>query len=230
MKSIRFIALAAAASALFAGTIGCSGSASDTTGVDESDVRADACRAPALNAAEAEYGNDPEGTSVKTLTKGKKYRVTVGIDNAEDGPHDYYVTFASSCSSKPRVSEVPMVAPPLQSAAHTAYDKIFSENGNEMSSTYAISASSLPSAAHKQYSTWTSNGKTVCSSVDAFEVTVSGQHTFAVQCTVPADSIKFDLAVYDSSGADIDEASVYHSSDVGSDGVTWQNESSYQQD
>jgi hypothetical protein len=230
MKTIRFIALAVAATTFTAGVTGCSGSDSDATSTDESDVRTDACRAPALDAAEAEYGNDPEGTSVKTLTKGEKYRVTVGIGNDEDGAHDYYVTFASSCSSKPKVSEVPMVAPPLQSAAHAAYDKIFSEHGDEMSSSDAISAASLPSAAHKQYETWTSNGKTVCSSVVAFEVAVSGESTYAVQCTVPADSIKFDLAVYDSSGADIDEASVYHSSDVGTDGVTWQNESSYQQD
>ena len=68
----------------------------------------------AISAAENEYGNSPDGTSVKVLTKGTKYRVTVGLHNEEDGPHDYYVVFPSGCSSSPKVSEVPSLPHPLR--------------------------------------------------------------------------------------------------------------------
>jgi hypothetical protein len=53
------------------------------------------------------------------------------------------------------------------------------------------------------------------------------QKTFAVQCVVPHDSIKFDLIVYDSEGNSIDEGSVYHSNDAG---VSWANWTFEQQD
>ena len=42
------------------------------------------------------------GTKIRALTKGKHYRVTVGIGNPEEGAHDYYVDFAGACSSKPK--------------------------------------------------------------------------------------------------------------------------------
>lgn len=41
------------------------------------------------------------------IAKGKKYRITVGIGNPEDGAHDYLVVFTGDCTkSKPTVTEV----------------------------------------------------------------------------------------------------------------------------
>jgi hypothetical protein len=229
MKSLPVAALAISTAVALSAVVGCAGAADDSSTAD-SDVSSDPCRAKALNAAEVEYGNDPSGTSVKVLTKGKKYRVTVGINNAEDGPHDYYVTFATSCSSKAVASEVPSLAHPLRDASHVVYEKILSSDKNEMPSSYSTSVSSLPSAARKQLNTWNDPKHAVCTSVASYEVAVSGQKTYAITCVVPADSIKFDLAIYDATGSDIDEAAIYHTNDVGDNGVSWQNETFLEQD
>jgi hypothetical protein len=190
----------------------------------------DACTAPALAAAETEYGNDPVRTHVKTLVKSVKYRVTVGIGNAEDGPVDYYVTFPSGCRSTPNVTEVPSLPHPLRDAVHAAYGAIFTKNGNAMDPKYGIDSDGLPEAPWKQYQTWMKNGPDTCTSVDAYEVTVSGQQTFAVTCAVAHDSIKLSVVITDASGADIDMAALYSDRGVGVDGVSWQNETFLQQD
>jgi hypothetical protein len=69
----------------------------------------DPCRAKALSAAEDAYGtisgNGPSGTTIAVLIKGKKYAVTVGIGDPEDGSKDYIVTFPSGCDSEPKVVE-----------------------------------------------------------------------------------------------------------------------------
>jgi hypothetical protein len=213
------------------GLVACGGASSsvgagdgNVTG-DDMDITRDACSKPALNAAEAEYGNAPEGTKVKALTKSKRYLVTVGIGNAEDGAHDYYVDFASGCTSKPKVTEVPFLAPALQAAAHTAYDKILWGHADAMDTTHDVAESDLPANAKKQFDTWVKNGKSTCSAVKSYKVTVSGQDTFAVSCDVVGDSIQFSIAIWDAEGADIDQASCYGlASGVGDKGVSWQNE------
>jgi hypothetical protein len=68
-------------------------------------VAADPCRAAALTAAEDQYGNYPNTTHVKTVQKGREYRVAVGIGNPEDGEHDFMVVFENGCDSKPTVTE-----------------------------------------------------------------------------------------------------------------------------
>ena len=69
-------------------------------------LAADPCRSAALGAAEDEYGNYPNGTTVKTVEAGREYRVAVGKGNPEDGEHDYYVVFPNGCASKPTVTEI----------------------------------------------------------------------------------------------------------------------------
>src|SRR5438105_2572896 len=221
--------LALAATAL-APLVGCGGSTDSSPDNSDADFKSDPCHAKAISAAENEYGNSPDGTSVKVLTKGTKYRVTVGLHNEEDGPHDYYVVFPSGCSSSPKVSEVPSLPHPLRDAVHAAYGKILSDNKNEMPASYGVAASALPNAARKQLDTWTANGHSTCSAVNGFKVTAGGQATFGVQCVVPQDSIKFDIAIYDSTGKDIDQAAIYHTNDVGDHGVSWQNETFLQED
>lgn len=107
---MKMLLLVVAASAL-ATLSGCGGSSSTTeepSATDDAELASDRCRAPALNAAETEYGNDPVRTRTKVVTKGKKYLVTVGIGNPEDGAHDYFVVFAGDCTkSAPTVTEVP---------------------------------------------------------------------------------------------------------------------------
>jgi hypothetical protein len=201
---------------------------SDTT---DQDLSRDACMAKARAAAIVEYGNSPDGTHVKTLTKGSKYRVTVGINNEEDGPHDFYVTFSGGCSSTPSVTEVPWLAHPLRDATHAAYTAILSSNANEMTSSNAVALSKLPSSAKKQVAVWSDPAHSVCTAVKTYEVDLpSGDKTFAVTCDIPRDSIKWSLAIYDAQGADIDQASIYYSNKVGDNGVSWQNETFLQQD
>jgi hypothetical protein len=230
VKTLTVLSIAAVSSLLFA-CGGSSGGADTAQPGDEQDITKDACSKAALSAAETEYGNSPDGTKVQVLTKGKKYRVTVGIGNPEDGAHDYYVEFSGDCSSKPKVSEVPSLAHPLRDASHAAYDKLLWGNGDTMPASAATPATSLPAGAHKQYKTWLSYGTGTCSDVGSFKVTVSGQDTFGVTCTQVGDSIKYRVAVYDSKGGDIDFASIYGlSSGVGDKGVSWQNETFEQQD
>lgn len=229
MKTALILVAATAAAAL--ALVACGGSSSspsptdgDATG-DEMDITKDACSKPALTAAETEYGNSPDGTKVKVLTKGKRYLVTVGIRNAEDGPHDYYVDFASGCSSTPKVTEVPFFPHPLRDAAHAAYDKILFAHADKMDSAHDIAETDLPAAAKKQFNTWTKNGPSTCSAVKSYKVTVAGQDTFAVSCDVVGDSIKLSIAIWDSKGADVDQAACYGlTSGVGDKGVSWQNE------
>jgi hypothetical protein len=192
----------------------------------------DPCIAPALKAAEADYGNDPMHEKVKTLIPSKKYRVTVGIGNEEDGPHDYYATFPNGCSSKPKLTDVPDLAPPLQDATHKAYTAIFTPNGNTIPDSYGIDASSLPKAAKKQFDTWTSNGPDTCKTVKAYSVKVGSETTYAVVCAVAHDSIKLSVAIWDSKGADIDDCAIYGppGTQVGVNGVTWQNITFLQKD
>jgi hypothetical protein len=226
-SAMKIIPLALTAVA-FSALVGCGGADSVDPSSTADDLSSDKCAKPALAAAEAEYGNDPTGTHVKVLTKSKLYKVTVGEKNEEDGPVDYYVTFPSGCSSTPSVKEVPFNAPPLQGATHTAYTKIFNANHNTIASSYETTASSLPSAAHTQYNTYKKQGN--CSAVTAYEVTVSGEKTYAVDCEVIGDSIIRDIVIWDSSGGDIDQCSIYGTKDVGVNGVSWQNETFEQQD
>jgi hypothetical protein len=219
---------AVVAVAVVASLVGCAGAANDDTQSSSDDLSSDKCVAPARNAAEAEYGNDPVRTKVVAVTKGKKYRVTIGIGNAEDGPHDYYVTFPSGCSSKPKVADVPSYPNPLRDAAHTVYDKLLADNGDELPDSDATSVSSLPSAAHTQYNTYRTQG--ACTAVHAYDITVSGQDTYAVVCDVKDDSIIHDIVIWDSSGNDVDQAAVYGTKDVGDNGVSWQNETFEEQD
>jgi hypothetical protein len=207
---------------------GCAGAANDDTQTTTDDLSSDKCVTPARNAAEAEYGNDPDGTKVVALTKGKKYRVTVGIKNAEDGAHDYYVTFPSGCSSKPSVMDVPFIANPLRDAAHATYGKLLADNGDALPSSAAITVSHLPSAAHSQYETYKTSS--ACTAVHAYEIEVSGENTFAVVCDVKDDSIIHDIVIWDSSDDEVDQASVYGSKDVGDNGVSWQNDTFEVQD
>jgi hypothetical protein len=51
---------------------------------------AKSCKANALDAAEEEYGNDPDRTEVTTRPN-NYFVVTVGIGNPEDGAHNYLV-------------------------------------------------------------------------------------------------------------------------------------------
>ena len=67
---------------------------------------ADKCRSAALGAAEDDYGNAPHKAMVKTVKAGSTYHVAVGIGNAEDGEHDYEITFPNGCESKPAVREL----------------------------------------------------------------------------------------------------------------------------
>lgn len=210
------------------GLVACA-NATEDSGTTAADVSADACTKPALAAAEAEYGNDPRGEKVKALTPGKKYFVTVGIDDAEDGPHDYYVEFPNGCSSKPSVSDVPSYPHPLRDDAHTAYGTLLGDNDNAFPSSAAVASSTLPSAAKKQFNTWKSNGTSVCASVDAYKVTVAGQPTFAVACTQDNSgsvrSYNLSFAIWDKTGGDIDQATVFgKTSGVGDKGISWQNE------
>ncbi len=222
MKTALSLAAATALALVACGGTSSSSSAPDLS-ADEMDLTKDACSKPALAAAETEYGNAPDGTKVKALTKGKRYLVTVGIRNPEDGPHDYYVDFASGCSSTPKVTEVPFFPHPLRDAAHTAYDKILFANGDKMDSAHDVAESELPAAAKKQFQTWSK--QTNCSAVKSYKVTVSGQDTFAVSCDVVGDSIKLSLVIWDASGGDIDQASCYGlTSGVGDKGVSWQDE------
>jgi hypothetical protein len=230
------ISLAAAASLAALALVACGGSSSsgsnngDIAG-DDADFTNDACAKPALDAAETEYGNSPDGTKIRALIKGKHYRVTVGIRNPEDGPHDYYVDFASGCSSKPKVTEVPWFPHPLRDASHAVYDKILHANADKMDATHDIPETALPAAAKKQFDTWVSYGTKTCSAVKAYKVAVSGQDTFAVSCDQVGDSIKFRIAIWDSKGGDIDQASTYGlTSGVVDQGVSWQNEEFEQQD
>jgi hypothetical protein len=190
----------------------------------------DPCVAAARAAAEEEYGNSPDGTSVKALVKGKRYRVTVGINNPEDGPADYYVDFPSGCSSKPKVSDVPSLPHPLRDATQRVYSGILRDHDKALPSGFEVSQSSLPAAARTQLRTWKSNGPSVCSAVGAYSIKVSGEDTFAVSCDVPADSIRTHIAIYDANGGSIDELAIYHSSEVGQDGLSWQNETFLQED
>lgn len=210
----------------------CSGSSNDGSDVgnspDNDITKTDACAKAALSAAESEYGNDPMRTKIKVLTAGKKYAVTVGIGNPEDGAHDYYVEFAGACTSKPKVTEVPSYPHPLRDAMHGAYDKILGGNGNVFPKSDATSESSLPEAAKKQFSTWKS-GRSTCTSVDAYKISVSGKDTYAVACTRDnSGSVKsydFSFAVWDDQGGDIDQASVWEKDmSVGEKGISWQNE------
>jgi hypothetical protein len=213
--------------------VACGGSSSsngDPAG-DSADITNDPCAKPALAAAEKEYGNAPDRTAIKALIKSKHYRVTVGIGNPEDGAHDYYVDFPSGCSSTPKVAEVPSNPHPLRDAAHAEYDKILWANGDKMDASHDVAESALPDAAKKQFETWTKNGKSTCSAVKSYKVAVSGKDTFAVSCDVVGDSIQFSIAIWDSAGADIDQASTYGlSSSVGDKGVSWQNETFEQKD
>jgi hypothetical protein len=67
---------------------------------------ADLCKAGALTAAEAEYGNDPTKTTVTVVEKGKEYKVAVGKNNPEDGEVDYNVTFPNGCNGQPHVQRI----------------------------------------------------------------------------------------------------------------------------
>jgi hypothetical protein len=183
---------------------------------------ADPCAAKALAAAEKAYGNDPLKTKVKTVSAGKKYVVTVGIGNAEDGAHDYNVTFGHGCASEPSVSEVKQVANKGQGDVHAAYAKLFSANHNGLPASAKVSASALPKPAATQYQTWSKQG--TCSATTAYKLPVGGHPTFAVACAVKNDSIKLSVAIYDARGGSIDQASIYGDSSVGTNGVSWQNE------
>ena len=227
MKTLPIALVVAAA---FFALVGCTAPSGDVAVAADSELSTDACRAKALTAAETAYGNSPDGTHTTVLSKGKKYRVTVGINNPEDGPHDYYVTFATGCGSAPKVTEVPSLPHPLRDATHTAYTKIFSANGNDLPSSLSVAASALPASARKQLATWNNHGHSVCSAASGYKVSVSGKETYAVACTVPQDSIKIHVAIYDAAGGDIDQAAIYHTNSVGQNGVSWQNETFLQQD
>jgi hypothetical protein len=190
----------------------------------------DPCVAPARNAAEEAYGDAPDGTSVKALIKGQKYRVTVGINNPESGPADFYVVFPNGCSSKPTVSDVPELPHPLRDAMQRVYNGILRDHDNALPRGFEISVSSLPSSAHRQYKTYSAEFPAICSRVDAYQIEVSGQKTFAVTCDPTHDSIRTHVAIYDANGGDIDQLAIYFSSDVGQDGRSWQNETFLQQD
>lgn len=225
MKILHLLSIAAVSSVLFA----CGGSSSDADvgPGDEADITKDACTKAALSAAEDEYGNDPMRTHVKVLTKGKRYAVTVGIGNPEDGAHDYYVDFASGCSSKPKVTDVPWYPHPLRDAMHTEYQKLLRANGNKFPASAVTDKSTLPAAAKKQLETWVKN-KT-CTSVDSYEVSVGGKSTFAVACTRDnsgnVKSYDESFVVWDDKGGDIDMASVWwNDMHVGVKGISWQNE------
>jgi hypothetical protein len=235
MTTFARTALASLAFASFFAAVGCASTADDgaSTGLASGAAEAlssDPCVAAALDAAEKEYGNDPEGTKVKTLTKGKKYRVTVGIRNPEDGPEDFYVVFPSGCSSKPQVSDVPELPHPLRNAMQKVYSGILHDHDDAIPSGFAIASSDLPSAARRQFKTWTDNGPSVCSKVGAWSIKVDGQATFAVSCDVAHDSIRTHVAVYDADGGDIDQVAIYFDHSVGQDGLSWQNETFLQQD
>jgi hypothetical protein len=202
----------------------------DTTSGAEAALSSDACVASAKKAAELEYGNDPRGEKVKTLVAGVKYRVTVGIDNPEDGPEDFYVVFPHGCSSKPQVSDVPELPHPLRDAMQRIYSGILHAHDNAMPDGFTIAPSDLPTSARRQFKTWTDNGPNVCTKVSAYSVKVSGQDTFAVACAVAHDSIRTSIAVYDAKGGDIDQVQVYFDKGVGTDGLTWHNETFLQQD
>jgi hypothetical protein len=203
---------------------------SSTPSAEEALTSSDPCVAPAKAAAEKEYGNDPRGEKVKTLVKGTKYRVTVGIDNPEDGPQDFYVVFPHGCSSTPKVSDVPELPHPLRNAMQRIYSGILHAHDNAMPDGFTISPSDLPASARRQFKTWTDNGPNTCTKVAAYSVKVTGQDTFAVACAVAHDSIRTSIAVYDSSGGDIDQVSIYFDKGVGADGLTWQNETFLQND
>jgi hypothetical protein len=205
----------------------CGGSTSADVGNSPDDeLKNDACAKPALAAAEDAYGNDPMRTKVKALVKGVKYFVTVGIDNPEDGAHDYYVTFASGCSSKPKVTDVPWFPHPMRDATHAAYDPIIHGANDEMPSSYAVPATDLPTAAKTQYDTWKRGGTSLCGSVGSYKVEVGGKPTYAATCdTRNLDSIWFHIAIWDSQGNDIDQAAVYGlNSGIVDRGISWQNE------
>src|SRR5438132_117584 len=83
--------------------------------------------------------------------------------------------------------------------------------------------------ARKQAATWSNPKSSTCTAVDAYEITVKGEPTYALTCAVAHDSIRVHIAIYDGAGADIEQAAVYHSNDVGTNGVSWQNETFLQQ-
>ena len=68
MKTFRLALVAVAVGAL----VGCGGSTADAVAADDADVTSDVCRGKALTAAENEYGNSPDGTKTKVLTKSRK--------------------------------------------------------------------------------------------------------------------------------------------------------------
>jgi hypothetical protein len=232
MKPFALVALVLLAPIASVGCASASDSEDSTPAANDSALSSssDTCVAAARGAAEEEYGDAPDGTKVQTLIKGQKYRVTVGINNPESGPADFYVVFPNGCSSKPTVSDVPELPHPLRDAMQRVYNGILRDHGNELPSGFEIAPSSLPSSAHRQYKTWTAGGPSLCSKVDAYQIKVSGQPTFAVTCDPAHDSIKTHVAIYDAEGGDIDQLAIYFSNDVGQDGRSWQNETFLQKD
>jgi hypothetical protein len=188
----------------------------------------DPCRSKALNAAENAYANNPDRTVVKVLTPGKKYRVTVGIGNAEDGAHDYYVVFPQGCSSTPQVNEVPFVANPLRDGVHQVYGRILSNNNNSLPNSYKIASNALPAKAQTQFKRW--GNPASCTAVTAYKVAVSNKPTYTVACAVAHDSIKLSLAIYAADGTSIESASIYGDRSVGQNGVSWQNQTTEKKD
>jgi hypothetical protein len=197
----------------------------------------DPCRAKALSAAQAEYGLDPFRCTISTVSAGEKYKVYVGIGNAESGEHLYYVTFANGCGSEAVAEEAPEVAiSPLQDDTHAVYGKLISYN-TDISPNLEISPSELPAKAQKAYaaseqnlkgliSSWSATDKTAVNlKLSVFKVEVDGQDTFSIFTPNLQDSIREGFYVLDSKGNEIDSGSVYHSSDVGVNGLTWQDES-----
>lgn len=197
----------------------------------------DPCRSKALDAAQDAYGNDPFRSTIETVVAGQSYKVTVGYGNPEDGPHLYDVTFANGCNSTADAEEAPEVAiNPLQDDTHTVYNQLVSYN-TEIPASDEISASELPAKAQKAYAareknlqsiipTWAQEGeKTSDLKVTGFKIEVDGQDTYAILSPNLDDSIREYLIVLDSKGNEIDSAAVYHESDVGQNGVSWQDES-----
>ena len=63
---------------------------------------------------------------------------------------------------------------------HEGFQKLLGANGNKFPAKAVTDKSTLPAAAKKQFDTWVKNGKSICTSVDAFEIEVGGKSTFAV--------------------------------------------------
>jgi hypothetical protein len=221
MKSLIIFAFAGVAASFVAGC----GAGSSAPAGSEDNFTSDACTSKAISAAEDHYGNDPVRTKVRVLAKGQKYRVTVGIGNDEDGPQDYYVTFAHGCSSKPHVTEVPWLTPSLQSAVHQVYQPVLKLGASRNLATLGpeVGTSALTGDAKRTLILYSNPQKADCSEAHAYGITVQGTNTFAVTCTVTDDSIKMDIYVFDASGNEIDDASLFDEGDVGTDGVAWRN-------